>query len=186
MTHHRITSTSRSGFSLIEVIIATAILMGSAVVLAKLAGMGREQSQKARIHSQVQEICEQTMNEMLLGLRPIEAAESVPWMPLPIPIEESTDDMAEQDQFATADEQTEPVLDEASPEWRFTVRMELLADLPGMWALTVIVQQGDETLPRPVRSSLTRWISGPAPEGSFESLSQDPSDPSLSEQEEFL
>ena len=32
------------GFSLLEVIIATAMLMGAAVVLSRLAGMGREQS----------------------------------------------------------------------------------------------------------------------------------------------
>ncbi|MFN9238057.1 MAG: hypothetical protein ACK6D4_25815, partial [Planctomyces sp.] len=35
------------GFSLLEVIIATAMLMGAAVVLSRLAGMGREQSQAA-------------------------------------------------------------------------------------------------------------------------------------------
>ena len=65
------THARRRGFSLIEVMIATAILMGSAVVLARLAGMGREQSQKARLYSDAQELCEQTMNELLLGLRPM-------------------------------------------------------------------------------------------------------------------
>ena len=33
------------GFSLIEVILATAILLGSVVVLGELAGMGRRQAQ---------------------------------------------------------------------------------------------------------------------------------------------
>ncbi len=77
------------GFSLIEVIIATAILMGSAVVLARLAGMGRDQSQKARLHSEAQQLCEQTLNELLLGMRPMELVEAMPLIPLPAPIEET-------------------------------------------------------------------------------------------------
>ena len=79
---------NRSGFSLIEVMIATAILMGSAVVLARLAGMGRDQSQKASLHSEAQQLCEQTLNELLLGMRPMELIESMPLIPLPTPIEE--------------------------------------------------------------------------------------------------
>ena len=78
---------ARSGFSLIEVIIATAILMGSAVVLSRLAGMGRDQSQKARLHSDAQQVCEQTMNELLLGCV-LELVESMPLIPLPQPVEE--------------------------------------------------------------------------------------------------
>jgi hypothetical protein len=41
-----------------------------------------------------------------------------------------------------------------------------------MWALTVEILQGDQTLPRPIRFSLTRWISGPPPEGAFDELMQ--------------
>lgn len=173
---------SRSGFSLIEVIIATAILMGSAIVLSRLAGMGREQSQKARLYSDAQQLCEQTMNEMLLGLRPMELVESMPLIPLIEPLAETSDELTDSDPFAANETPADTIVDETNPEWRHSVRMELLPDRPGMWSLTVVVVQGDETLQRPVRFSLTRWIAGPVPEGAFEELSQGFDDPSLQNQ----
>ena len=163
---------NRRAFSLIEVIIATAILMGSAVVLARLAGMGRDQSQKARLHSEAQQLCEQTLNELLLGMRPMELVESMPLSPLPPPIEEADDDVNAQDPFSTKQDTVVPTIDETDPEWRHSVRIESLAAMPGMWALTVEVLQGDQTLPRPIRFSLTRWISGPPPEVAFDELMQ--------------
>ena len=177
---------ARLGFSLIEVIIATAILMGSAIVLSRLAGMGREQSQKARLYSNAQQLCEQTMNEMLLGLRPMELVESMPLIPLPVPVAETPDELTESDPFAANEPPVETIVDETNPEWRHSVRMELLADRPGMWSLTVVVIQGDETLQRPIRYSLTRWIAGPAPEGAFEELSQGFDEPSLQNQPSSL
>jgi type II secretory pathway pseudopilin PulG len=169
---------SRRAFSLIEVIIATAILMGSAVVLARLAGMGRDQSQKARLYSEAQQLCEQTLNELLLGMRPMELVESMPLIPLPAPIEDTADDANAQDPFSSTERQdVEPTIDETNPEWRHSVRIEPLPAKPGMWALTVEVLQGDQTLPRPIRFSLTRWISGPPPEGAFDELMQGMEEP---------
>jgi len=169
---------NRRAFSLIEVIIATAILMGSAVVLARLAGMGRDQSQKARLYSETQQLCEQTLNELLLGMRPMELVESMPLIPLPAPIEENADDVNAQNPFSSTERQdVVPTVDETNPEWRHSVRIEPLASKPGMWALTVEVLQGDQTLPRPIRFSLTRWISGPPPEGAFDELMQGMEEP---------
>jgi len=177
---------TRSGFSLIEVMIATAILMGSAIVLSRLAGMGREQSQKARLYSDAQQLCEQTMNELLLGMRPMELVESMPLIPLPEPTAETPDELAESDPFGVTESPGKTVMDETNPEWRHSVRMELLADRPGMWSLTVVVTEGDETLQRPIRFSLTRWIAGPAPEGAFENLSRGFDEPSLLNQPSSL
>ena len=167
-----VASLSRSsGFSLIEVVMATAFLMGSAIVLSKLAGMGREQSQKARVLMHAQQLCEQTIDELLLGLRPMEIAEGSPLLPLPEPV-----DRTDENEDATADLLEVPVTyDEveqqlSTPEWRHSIRMEALPDKPGMWALTVVVIQGDEALERPVRFSLTRWIAGPPSEGAFDEL----------------
>jgi type II secretory pathway pseudopilin PulG len=174
----RTSQKNRLAFSLIEVIIATAILMGSAVVLARLAGMGRDQSQKARLYSEAQQLCEQTLNELLLGMRPMELVESMPLIPLPAPIEDTADDANAQDPFSSTERQdVEPTIDETNPEWRHSVRIELLPAKPGMWALTVEVLQGDQTLPRPIRFSLTRWISGPPPEGAFDELMQGMEEP---------
>ncbi len=169
---------NRRAFSLIEVMIATAILMGSAVVLARLAGMGRDQSQKARLHSEAQQLCEQTLNELLLGMRPMELVESMPLIPLPAPVQETTDDLNAPDPFSSTERQdVEPTVDETNPEWRHSVRFEPLPAKPGMWALTVEVLQGDQTLPRPIRFSLTRWISGPRPESAFDELIQGMDEP---------
>lgn len=169
---------NRRAFSLIEVIIATAILMGSALVLARLAGMGRDQSQKARLYSDAQQLCEQTLNELLLGMRPMELVEAMPLIPLPAPIEETADDVNASNPFSSMEQNdAEQPVDETNPEWRHSVRFEPLPAKPGMWALTVEVLQGDQTLPRPVRFSLTRWISGPAPEGAFDELMQGQEEP---------
>jgi len=167
----------RPGFSLIEVIMATAILMGSAVVLGKLAGMGREQSSKARLHSEAQQICEQTLNELLLGLRPMEATESTPLLPLLPTVSESQEgetadaspaaDLLRNENDAAAGQ----TLD-AAPEWLHSIRMAPLASQPGMWSLTVEVVQGDLQLERPVRFSLTRWVSGPPAADAFDGLMQ--------------
>jgi type II secretory pathway pseudopilin PulG len=168
---------SHRGFSLIEVIMATAILMGSAVVLGKLAGMGREQSSKARLHSEAQQICERTLHELLLGLRPMEATESTALLPLlPMP-SQSQENEATAASPATDllnsenDDATGQTLN-ATADWLHSIRMAPLASQPGMWSLSVEVVQGDLQLERPVRFSLTRWISGPPSPGAFDSLMQ--------------
>lgn len=166
----------RAGFSLIEVIIATAILMGSAVVLARLAGMGREQSQKAALSTTAQQLCEQTLHELLAGLRPLEVSEDSPLLPLPEPIPEQVEQSDITPQWAettTPSSTTEAAeLDETNPAWRHSIRMDLLPEMPGMWCLTVVVRQGDLTLARPVSFSLTRWIAGPPPPGAFDALTE--------------
>lgn len=166
----------RPGFSLIEVVMATAFLMGSAIVLSKLAGMGREQSQKAHLHMQAQQVCEQTLNELMLGLRPIEITEGSPLLPLPEPVERDKDDAfnaGTSDLLESSDPNSELQEQTDNPEWRHSIRMESLIDKPGMWSLTVTVIQGAEELERPVRFSLTRWINGPPPEGAFDQLMTD-------------
>lgn len=65
----------RCGFSLIEIIIATAILMGSVIVLAQLAGMGRSMAQKADLQAKAQRVCERTLNEIVLGERPMQTVQ---------------------------------------------------------------------------------------------------------------
>jgi type II secretory pathway pseudopilin PulG len=164
---------TRPGFSLIEVIIATAILMGSAIVLAKLAGMGRDQSQKASLYSEAQQLCEQTLNELLLGVRPIEFTESQPLLAQPEPIADQLEEPRDTDSFAPLPRSGETGIDELDPKWLHSIRMDILPDLPGMWSLTVVVTQNAESINHPVRFSLTRWIAGPIPVGAFEELSHE-------------
>jgi type II secretory pathway pseudopilin PulG len=165
------------GFSLIEVIMATAILMGSAVVLGKLAGMGREQSSKARLHSEAQQNCEQTLHELLLGLRPLETTESTALLPLlPTTSDSQASKAADASPAADlltseSDGQAGQTLEETA-EWLHSIRMAPLTNQPGMWSLTIEVVQSDLQLKRPVRFSLTRWISGPPTPDAFDGLMQ--------------
>lgn len=173
-------STGRSGFSLIEVILATAFLMGSAVVLARLAGMGREQSQKAQLHSEAQALCEQTLNELLLGLRPIDPVESAPLVPILLPADDTPAEEFRNEITSPLIEMprtdTQSALSLENPKWRHSVRLAPLVNQPGMWCLTVAVAQADDTTARPIQFSLTRWISGPPPAGAFENMLIDEND----------
>lgn len=174
----------RRGFSLLEVILATAMLMGSAIVLSRLAGMGREQSQAARTQDALQSVCEKTFNELLLGLRPLIPAEDQPLLPLEplsgqpvepivetpvgrfaVPVAQTT--AAMQESAGSALDASSGASPAPSPEWRFSIRTQPQAAFPGMWILTVEVAQGDQQLPRRKRFALTRWISGPPPSGAF-------------------
>lgn len=177
-------SSSRSGFSLIEVILATAILMGSVVVLARLVGMGRDQASKAAIQTKSQQLCENTMNELLLGLRPLEPVDSEPLLPAELEFSTEMDNFAvEEESFGRAAGIGETgslprarnnlygvSSQEGESEWLYSIRLEQL-DLTesslqdseafsqtSMQKLTVEVSQADETLTRPVRFSLTRWV----------------------------
>ena len=175
---------TRAGFSLIEVIIATAILMGSAVVLSRLAGMGREQSVRARTYTEAQMLCETTLNELLLGMRVLEPVAAAPLLPvLPDP---NTDRMLndelqrEQSLFAITDNAViNQTADEGNAAWKYSVLIDPLPELPGLWSLTVSVVQNDQLAsagqlptgeptatgesysPRLVSFSLTRWLAGP-------------------------
>jgi type II secretory pathway pseudopilin PulG len=174
----------RHGFSLIEVLIATAILMGSAVVLTRLAGMGRDQLNKARLHAQAQQLCENTLNEILLGLRPMQ---NVPISPL-LPVS-SGNFSSTGSSLLTADSSNDPNVAETDitfPEtdvnmtnpqqesdWQYRVTIVPVPAFSGLTSLSVQVWQSDDpaeqrdtasgaSSPKRVRFSLTRWIRTPS------------------------
>jgi hypothetical protein len=163
---------------------ATAMLMGAAVVLSRLAGMGREQSQAARTLDALQGVCEKTLSELLLGLRPLVPAEDQPLLPVESPIAQSPEPIVETPlgRFAVPNNSAGTGLTnssgaagattavgsaEANPDYRYSIRMQPQSAFPGMWTLTVEVAEGDLQQPRRKRFALTRWISGPAPAGAF-------------------
>lgn len=69
----------RSGFSLIEVILATAILMGSLTVLAQLARLGYRNARSARLEMTAQLLCEAKLAEIVCGIAPAEEATETPF-----------------------------------------------------------------------------------------------------------
>lgn len=162
----------RAGFSLMEVILATAILLGSVIVLSELAGMGRRQSLRGRDLAEAQQLCESTLNEILTGLRPLEPVEQEPLLPAQPLLEQSFDDeplfdLSENlDPFAFEDAAIAPdeqLLDEqtSTPRWLHSIRVTPLDAHPGLAVLTVVVEQSPEASARPLRFELSRWIDDP-------------------------
>jgi len=163
----------RSGFSLIEVILATAILMGSVVVLGELAGIGRRQAQRGRDLAAAHERCELLLNELLLGQRPLAPAEREPLLEQ-IDLSARTEvDFGEElfddfDPFAPREHESDalttdsPLADEET-DWQYSLFIELMPERPGLALLQVRVEQSPEKFPRPVSFKLSRWIEDPSP-----------------------
>ena len=55
----------RSGFSLMEVLLATGILLGSLIVLGQLATVGRKHAHDAETLTTAQLLCQSKLNEIL-------------------------------------------------------------------------------------------------------------------------
>ena len=148
---------NRSGFSLIEIIIATAILMGSVVVLARLAGMGRSMAQRADALSNAQRICERTLNEIVLGERPLQAVNRSILEPV-----------AQVEPLSTNNDSSTRV-SLPGERWLHSVWFTPLQDMPELVRLTVTVEPdtSGESIEQPVdevsaknknRFTLSRWI----------------------------
>jgi Tfp pilus assembly protein PilV len=71
-------SRKRAGFSLMEVLLATAILLGSILVLMELAGIGRYYIRSVEHLSEAQLLCQSKLNELLAGLAPLEEVQDRP------------------------------------------------------------------------------------------------------------
>ncbi len=168
--------TVRSGFSLMEVILATAILLGSVIVLGELAGMGRRQSLRGRDLAEAQQLCEKTLNEILTGLRPLEPQEQEPLLfdqPLSASVagdeayaEPYVEETEDTDPFAFDDEaelsDAEPGSEDlADVRWFHSIRITPLEEQPGLAVLTVIIEQAPQPAGRPLRFELSRWIDDP-------------------------
>ena len=73
--HH---SRRRRGLSLIEVIIAMGILVGTTAILAQLISVGEKQASKAVEMTEAQTICHNKMAELMSGLSPLTAIKDEP------------------------------------------------------------------------------------------------------------
>ena len=68
-------SCRRAGFSLLEMMLATAVLLGCLVVLGELAGIGSQHIDDIEGLSHAEVICQSTLNEMLSGAAAVESFE---------------------------------------------------------------------------------------------------------------
>ena len=73
----------RPGFSLLEVMLATSILLACLIVLGELASVGRRHARDAEQLTTAQLVCRSRLNEILAGAAPLEAqtASEVPELP---------------------------------------------------------------------------------------------------------
>ena len=172
---------NRCGFSLIEVILATALLLGSAIVLSRLAGMGRSRLAKTQQSAAAQQMCEQTLNEIVLGLRSPEPVDSAPLLPAEMPTSDVPPDPARRrasitrdssfrkptnrrrSEFSLRERSADARLSGAAPSvaWLHSIAVQDHPQVAGLRAMTVTVQAARSDLTRPVPFSLTRWIHRP-------------------------
>ena len=142
-----------------EIIMATAILMASVVVLARLAGMGRSMAQKADLMSKAQRICETTLNEIVLGERPLHPVDRAALQPV---------GRVETIGQATSGEDITR-LQSSEERWLHTVTVAPLSEIPELVRITVTVEPdtSSEVIGQPIdteteqrrhRFTLSRWV----------------------------
>lgn len=69
----------RKAFSLLEVIFAMSILLGSIAVLGELSRIGTRNARTAQDLTMAELLCESKLNEIVAGIEPLEAADEVPF-----------------------------------------------------------------------------------------------------------
>ena len=138
------TRPSRAAFSLMEVVMAVGILLASAIVLAELAGVGRDHANAAEELAAAQLAAQTKLNEILVSATPAEAVQDVPLETPPGWVYSI---------------EIEPLTRDGLPS--------------GLAALHVIVAQ-DVSDDRPGRQfTLTRWIRDPGSSDATGSLPDD-------------
>ena len=73
----------RPGFSLMEVLLATSILLACLLVLSQMATVGRQHAEDAESLTIAQLLCQAKLNEVLIGAQPLadRSATAIPEMP---------------------------------------------------------------------------------------------------------
>ncbi|MCX7427880.1 MAG: hypothetical protein NTW96_19910 [Planctomycetia bacterium] len=74
---------NRAAFSLLEVLLATSLLLACAVVLAELANIGRAHAKSADELASAQLACQTKLNEILCGATPAATVEKQPLEDMP-------------------------------------------------------------------------------------------------------
>lgn len=130
---------ARRGFSLLEVLLALAILVGALTAIGTLIDIGLRHARASRELTNAQLLCESKLNEIAAG---ITVAEVVSLAPL---------------DNAVQVEGEEAGLT-AAPEWLYSI--EVLDARPefGLAAVRVTVTQDGNIVPDPVSYSLMRWV----------------------------
>jgi general secretion pathway protein I len=142
-TQYRVpTRRCRRAFSLLEVILALAILAGAVVVLGELTRQGMECTRLARDSTYAQLLCESKLSEIIAG---VAIAQDVQGAPIDLV------------QAAPLDADTPP----GQAPWIYSVRTSGPTNQNGLIAVEVTVSQDMPEANRPARCTLVRWMIDP-------------------------
>jgi type II secretion system protein I len=130
--HRTIRRVRRSGLSLLEVMLALAILGGALAVIGELMRIGARNAEMARDLTTAQLICESTMAEVQLGFLPLQTVGPV----------EVSDVQYQLD-------------------WLYTITVEPI-DQEGLTSVWVRIEQNPAVFSRPVSFTATRWMIDPS------------------------
>ena len=118
------------GFSLLEVILALAILTGAIAVLGEIARSALRNAQAARDVTRAQLLCEGILNEIAAGLIPCDPVYDAPCAQL---------------------------FDERDRGWLYSIE-NMALDEDGLIAVQVTVRQDLPATHQPVQVTLVRWM----------------------------
>jgi general secretion pathway protein I len=124
---------SFSGFTLLEVILALAILAGAVAVLGEVARQGLETARIARDLTSAQLICESIMSQITAGIVQPEAVDRA---------------------------QVDAISDPNQAGWLYSIETEE-TDIDALISVRVTVTQDQPEARHPVHSSLVRWMQDP-------------------------
>lgn len=123
---------TRAGLSLLEVMLALAILGGALAAIGELMRIGARNAELARDQTTAQLICESTMAEVQLGFLPMQSAGPL-----------AVNDLQYQQ------------------EWLYTMTVTPI-DQQGLTSVWVRIEQNPEVFSRPVSFAATRWMIDPS------------------------
>ena len=132
---YNLQSKKRKAFSILEVILALAILTGAIAVLGELGRLGFGNAKSAQDLTKAQMLCESKMAEYTSGLTTPQSVSATPF------------DAIDQDSAN-------------STTWVYSVDMQQI-DQDGLDALCVTVSQNLPAAQHPATYSITRWIIDP-------------------------
>lgn len=125
--------------SLLEVILAMAILAGAVAALGELIRVGIDHARSARLLTEAQLLCESKLAELTSGIEPVQAISMVPI------------------NSAVVDLEAENELISESP-WVCSIELATVDQQTGVVAVRVTVSQDPQQFIRPVSFSLVRWM----------------------------
>ncbi len=128
---------AREGFSLLEVILALAILTGAVAVLGEAARHSMRNAQVARDLTRAQLLCEGKMAEISAGLASLD------------PVQGAVLELTPQEQSQEESQE--------EPEWLYSLSVDQV-DQEGLVAVRVTVTRNQPPEKRPVEFSLVRWM----------------------------